>query len=138
MFMSRFFPGPSSGINPVFTAALIFISSSIGIRTVTMNLNAAGTATATGDTPPNWALPAYSNVGAEWWVNFSHSGIDLTLSSGTEGVWLSLTGGSTIAFQNAAPSSEGTGYLTMQFSLDAGLTVAASKIASIDVGYVAI
>jgi hypothetical protein len=130
-------------ITPGFTANLENTSiATPGPYSASLTLTSAGTSSVSGGTSTvsgNWATPAFAGVGDSWWVRFSRtSSQSLTLLSGTESTWLSLSSARSVSYQNSSSILEGTATLNIEFANDAsGITGYQIRTAAIDVGYIA-
>lgn len=112
--------------------------STPGVRTVSVTFGTDGTASCVGaGSAPNWFLPTLAGVGSGWSVRASISDAIYTDSGGAAlDAWHGLGSSKTFSFSNSGSGVEGYGSATLEFSPDAGFSVAATGFITWSVGFI--
>lgn len=110
------------GLNTSFYVAETNISPGVGVRGVTVTLNADGTTSGSPTTPPNWYLPTTGAIGNTYWVQFATlaGATGITWSGAARNTWLALSAGQSITAQNTTASGEGVGTLQISIATSSG------------------
>jgi hypothetical protein len=125
-------------INSAWTLHLEDISiSTPGVRTVSFTLQTDGTATCVGaGSAPDWYVPIVAGIGSGWSARVSLADQVQTSTGGSAlATWHAIGSARTFSFSNASSAEEGYGTATVEFSPDAGFSVAASCVMTWNVGY---
>lgn len=111
--------------------------STPGVRTVSVTFGTDGTASCVGaGSAPNWFLPTLVGVGATWSVRVvAVDSFNTTTSGSALDTWHSLAAAKTFGWSNSGSGQEGEGSATVEFSPDAGFSVAAGGVVTWAVGY---
>lgn len=111
--------------------------STPGIRTVSVTFGTDGAASCVGaGSAPDWFLPTLAGVGSEWSVRVSiSSAVDTSSGGSALDTWHSLGAAKTFSMSNSGGSVEGMGVATVEFSPDAGFSVAGMFVMTWNVGF---
>lgn len=125
-------------VNSAWALILENISiSTPGVRSVSVTFGTDGTASCVGAaSAPDWFVPVVAGVGSGWSVRVSISDTIETTSGGSAlDTWHGLGAARTFSLENSSTHVEGIGTATVEFSPDAGFSVAATFILTWNVGY---
>ena len=125
-------------INGAWSLHLEDISIAVpGVRTVSVTFATDGTTSCIGaGSAPDWYLPIVAGIGSGWSVRVAITSTMNTIASGSAlETWQSLGAAKTFSFENDLTTVEGEGSATVEFSPDAGFSVAATCLVTWNAGY---
>ncbi len=136
--LAMFASSASGAVVAAWLLALEDVSvSTPGVRTVSITIDADGSMSCVGAaSAPDWFAPIAAGVGSVWSVRVSiAAAIDTTSGGSALDTWHGLGTAKTFSLQNSSTHVEGIGSATVEFSPDAGFSVATTCILVWNVGY---
>ncbi len=136
--LALFASAAAGAANSAWTLHLEDISISTPVvRTVSFTLQTDGAATCVGaGSAPDWYVPIVAGIGSGWSARVSLSDSVETSTGGSAlATWHGIGSARTFSFSNDSSGVEGYGTATVEFSPDAGFSVAATCIMTWNVGY---